>query len=230
MKKFLLVTGLAASLLLSGCATTGGPAGSADAPVRSGFLSDYSKLKPVDGLEGTERYINRAAPIGSASKLYLDPVEVFVAADGAYKGVQPATLNRIAESFKQALVNEAGKGGYQIVDAPGPDVLRVRLAITGMQPVSPGLGVTDFIPIKALYNAGRAVSGHAPRTAEMSAELEVLNGAGEQVAIAVVSRKSDKNLAQGDSITWNDLVPIVGAWAKQFRNGLDELRKTSATR
>lgn len=229
MKKFLLVTGLAASLLLSGCASTG-TSGSADGPARSGFLSDYSKLQPVDGREGTERYINRAINVRSVNQLYLDPVEVLVNVEGAYKGVQPATLTRIADSLKQALVSEATKAGYRIVTAPGPDVLRIRTAITGLQPVSPDLGVTDFIPVKAIFNAGRAAAGAAPRTAEMSAEMELLDGSGQQVGIAVVSRKADKNLAQKDTITWNDLTPIVNAWAKQFVLGLDELRKASGTK
>ena len=37
--------------------------------------------------------------------------------------------------------------GYQVVNQPGPGVLRVRIAITGVQPTGPALGVTDFIPI-----------------------------------------------------------------------------------
>lgn len=223
MKKYLVLTGLAASLLLTGCATTGG-----SGEARSGFLPDYSKLQPVQGREGTERYINRSVNIRSANQLYFDPVQVVVSSEGAYKAIDPASLSRIAESFRQAMISEVSKGGYQVVSTPNPEALRLRTAITGLQPVSPDLGVTDFIPIKAVFNAGRAAAGYAPRTAEMSAEMEILNGTGQQVAVAVVSRKSDKTLAQGDSITWNDLTPIVNAWAKQLRQGLDELRQGGA--
>ncbi len=224
MKNVLLVTGAVASLLLAGCASTSGSA------VRSGFLSDYSKLQPTTGQAGSESYVNHAIDIRTTNRLYFDPVQVIVANDGAYKDVDRATINRIADTFRQALVKEATQGGYQVVSATGPDVLRIRTAITGLQPASTDLGVTDFIPVKALFNAGRAAAGYAPRTAEMSAEMEILDGGGQQIGMAVVTRKSDDDLAQGHAITWNDLTPIVNTWAKNFRIKLDELRKTSGAR
>ena len=213
---------LVASFYLAGCAgTTGGP-NSAQPVTHSGFLSDYSKLRPVEGREGTQRYINRAANLRQYSKLYIDPVQIFVNTD-MHKGVQPDAMKRITDSFHKAF-SDAVTPGYKIVSAPGPDVLRVRLAITGVQAISPPLGVTDFIPIKAIYNAGRAAAGEAPRLAELTAEVEVLDGQNQIVASAVSTRKSDKTLPQKDQITWSDLSPIVYTWAKQFRQALDEAR------
>ena len=225
MKKMLMVLGVASSVMLAGCATTnGGTESAAAAPVHSGFLSDYSKLRPVEGKEGIQRYLDRSTDLKPYAKVFIDPVQVFVAnTPDTYKGVQPDVLKRMADSFGTAFANVVSTG-YQVVNAPGPDVLRVRLAITGVQPVSPPLGVTDFIPIKAVFNAGRAAAGAAPRVAEISAELEVLDGQGRPVAAAVATRKSDASLPQNDRVTWNDLSPIVNSWAKQFRLGLDELR------
>ena len=114
--------------------------------------------------------------------------------------------------------------GYQVVNQPGPDVLRIRLAITGVQPASPALGVTDFIPIKAVFNVARDAAGAAPHVAEMSAELEVLDPNGRVVASAVTTRKSDKNLSQGERITWADMQAIAASWAKGLRQNLDRLR------
>lgn len=226
MKKTLMILGIA-SALLAGCAgTTGGPGSvsSAEAPHNSGFLTDYSKLRPVEGKEGALRYVNRTVNWRPYNKLYIDPVQIVVSSDPeAYKGVQPDVLKRMADSFKTAFVN-AVTPSYQIVNAPGPDVLRVRLAITEVHPVSSPLGVTDFIPLKALFNAGRAAAGASPRVAEITAEFEVLNGQEQQVAAVVATRKSDQDLPQNDRVTWNDLSPIVNSWAKQFRQGLDDLR------
>lgn len=226
MKKTLMILGIA-SALLAGCASTtgdpGSPASAGPSPT-SGFLSDYSKLHPVEGKEGLQRYVNRSADWRPYSKLYIDPVQIVVSSDPeAYKGVQPDVLKRMADAFKAAFVN-AVTPAYQIVDAPGPNVLRVRLAMTEVQPVSTPLGVTDFIPIKALFNAGRAAAGASPRVAEISAEFEILDGQGRQIAAAVTTRKSDQTLPQSDRVTWNDLAPIVDSWARQFRQGLDDLR------
>lgn len=230
MNKMVMVLGASLSVLVAGCATTSGTAGSsAGTPiaeaVRSGFLPDYSKLSPVEGKEGFQRYIDRGVNLQPYTKLYIDPVQVFLNTENAYQGVQPDVMKRITDSFYKAFVDSVTPA-YQVVGAPAPDVLRVRMAITGVQPVSTPLGVTDFIPIKAIFNAGRALAGEAPRLAELSAEIEVIDGQNRQVAAAVVTRKSDKTLAQGDQITWSDLSPIVYAWAKQFRQGLDDLRAT----
>ena len=231
MKKMLMVLGVASSVMLAGCATTnGGTESAATAPVNSGFLADYSKLRPVEGKEGIQRYLDRSTDLKHYAKVFIDPVQVVLSSDPeGYKGVQPDVLKRIADSFNTAFVN-AVSTGYQVVNAPGPDVLRVRLAITGIQPVPTPLGVTDFIPIKAVFNAGRAAAGAAPRVAEISAEIEVLDGQGRPVAAAVATRKSDATLPQNDRVTWNDLSPIVNSWAKQFRQGLDEMRGMPAPR
>ncbi len=226
MKNTLMILGIAAALL-AGCAgTTGGPGSptQAEFPSNSGFLTDYSRLRPVDGKEGVQRYVDRTVDWRPYSKLYIEPVQIVVSSDPeAYKGVQPDVLKRMADSFKTAFVNSVTPA-YQIVNAPAADALQVRLAITEVHPDSTPLGVTDFIPIKALFNAGRAAAGASPRVAEISAEFEALDGKGRQIAAVTATRKSDETLPQSDKVTWNDLSPIVNSWAKQFRQGLDDLR------
>lgn len=217
MRKLLCVTGTLASLMFSGLAFA------AEQTAHSGFLSDYSKLQPVQGKDGVKRHINRAVDLRPFTKLYLEPVQVVVSTDGAYKAVQPDVLKRMTDALQSAFT-KALNPGYQVVAAPGADVLRVRLAITGVQPSSPALGATDFLPIVAIFNAGRAASGNAPKVAEMSAEIEVLDSRNQQAFAGVATRKAEKSLPQGEKITWNDLAPIADAWAKQFRQGLDEAR------
>lgn len=223
MKKMFVIAGTVMSLLAHGAVMA------ADAVAHSGFLPDYTRLKPVEGREGVLRFVDPSIDLRPYSKIYIDPVQVVVSTENGYKGVQPDVLKRMADSFKDAFV-KALASGYQIVPAPGPDALSIRLAITGIQPVSPPLGVTDFIPIKAIFNAGRAAAGDAPRVAELSAELEVLDGKGSQAAAVVATRKAEKNLPQNDRITWNDLTPIVDAWSKNFRAALDDARGLGGAR
>ena len=223
MKKLLCVTGALTSLMFSGLAISAEPA------ANSGFLPDYSKLQPVQGKEGVKRHINKAIDLRPFTKLYLEPVQVVVSTEGAYKAVQPDVLKRMTDALQSAF-NKALSPGYEVVAAPAADALRVRMAITGIQPASPALGASDFLPIVAIFNAGRAASGNAPKVAEMSAEIEVLDGRNQQVFAGVVTRKAEKTLPQGEKITWNDLAPIADAWAKQFRLGLDEARGVAAKR
>lgn len=228
MKFKLAVIGTAVALTLAGCA--GGPTtgdqtntGSSSSHYNSGFLPDYSVLQPVPGDEGAMRYVDRSFDFRPYKKIMIDPVQIYLAPNPDYTGLQPDAIKRMTDTFNLAF-REAVASGYQVVNAPGPDVLRVRIAITGVQPVAPPLNPTDFIPIKAIFNAGRAAAGASPKLAKMAGELQVLAPDGRQVAAATNTRESIKTLAQGERITWADLQPITKAWGTNFRIALDNLR------
>ncbi len=193
----------------------------------SGFLSDYSMLKPAKDREGVLLFLNKSDEYRSYTKVMFDPLEIYLAPNPDYKGVQPDALKRMADgflaSFKRALEPQ-----YQVVNAPGPGVFRIRGAITGVQPVKPPLNPTDFIPIKALFNVARSSAGAAPMVAEMTAELEVLDANGKRVIAGVATRKGDKTLQQGGQVTWKELEAITDYWAKGLRQRLDEVRGITA--
>jgi hypothetical protein len=195
-------------------------------PQYSGFLQDYSKLKAVPDRQGVMLYVNPAIKSRAYTKVMFQPVEVYVSPSAEYKGIQPDAMKRMTDafldSFKRALTP-----GYEIVTAPGPGVLEVRTAITGVQPVKPGLTPVDFLPVKAVFNAGRAAAGKSPNVAELTAEMEVLDSDKNRLAAVVANRKGDKTLQQGEQITWAHLQAISDYWAKTFRQRLDELRTAS---
>lgn len=192
-------------------------------PAHSGFLGDYSKLKAAPDREGVLLYVNRPAKPGTYSKIMFRPMEVYVSPSAEYKGVQPDALKRMTDEFLVAF-KRALTPGYEIVTAPGPDVLEIRCAITGVQPVKTDLSPVDFLPIKAVFNAGRAAAGKSPRVLELTAEMEVLDHTKTRLAAVVANRKGDKTLEQGENITWAHLQAISEYWAKNFRQRLDEVR------
>jgi len=192
-------------------------------PQYSGFLGDYSKLQPAKDREGIALFLDRSRDYKGYTRLVFDPPEVVLTPNPDYKGIQPDALKRMTDAV-QASFRRALEPAYQVVNAPGPGVLRVRIAITGVQMVKPPLNPTDFIPVKAVFNLGRSAAGSAPQVAEMTAEMEVLDESGVRVAAAVATRKGDKSLPQGEQVTWKDLDPIAAYWARGFRQRLDELR------
>jgi hypothetical protein len=193
----------------------------------SGFLGDYSKLQPAADREGVMLYLDPAAKGRRYTKVMFRPVEVYVAPNAEYKGVQPEVLKRMTDQF-QAAFKRALEPAYQIVSEPGPDVMQVRSAITGFQTVAPPMNPTDLLPIKAVFNIGRAAAGKAPQRAELTAEIEVLDADNRRLAAAVATRRGDRSLSQGEQITWQHLEAISEYWAKSFRQRLDELRGAAA--
>ncbi|RJG07569.1 DUF3313 domain-containing protein [Noviherbaspirillum cavernae] len=192
-------------------------------PSNSGFLGDYSQLKPDPKREGALVYADRSVDFRQYSKLMFDPVQIIVTPSADQSRVPSEAIARMTAdlmtSFQKALHPK-----YQIVTTAGPDVLRIRTAITGVQAVRPDRNVTDLIPIKAAFNLGREVTGTAPRVEEMTAEIELLDPQGKRVAAATANRKGDKTLPQGQQITWQDLTAITEYWGEGLRQGLDRLR------
>jgi hypothetical protein len=215
--KTLLVTML---LIAASASAQDNPAGT---PQYSGFLSDYSKLQPAADREGIWLFVNKTADYSGYKKIMFDPIEVYLTPNPDYKGVQPEVLKRMTDAFYASFLATLTPD-YQIVHEGGSDVLRVRAAITGVQLAKPPLTPTDFIPVKAVFNLGRAMAGDAPMVAEMTAEMEVLDPDGNRLAAAVANRKGNKTLKQGDQVTWDDLQSITDYWAAGFRQRLDQLR------
>lgn len=199
----------------------------AEAPQHSGFLSDYSKLQPLSGKEGVLAYINKGADYKAYTKVMILPVEVWPSPSAAYKEIQPDALKRMTDNMRASFVN-ALQPAYQVVDQAGPDVLTLKIAITGVQPTDPSLNPTDFIPVKAIFNFARSASGNAPKVAEMTAEMELLDADNKIVAEALATRKGEKDLVQGADITWDQLQAITDQWGKGFRQQLDQLRGVSS--
>jgi hypothetical protein len=205
--------------LAAGCQSTG-----PQNPPPSGFLGDYSQLKPAPDREGVALYIDKSADYRPYTKVMFDPpVQVLVTPNPQQPPVPQDVLARIGQQFQESL-RHALEPTYQVVNTPGPDVLRVRAAITGLQPAKPPAGAIDYLPFKAIYNVGREAAGGGPRVAEMTAEMEVLDPNGKRLVAATSTRKGDKTLPQGDQITWESLQSINNYWAKGFRMRLDELR------
>lgn len=194
---------------------------------QTGFLGDYSQLQPAPDREGVMLYVDHSFDFRPYTKLMFDPVQVQVTPGPDEAQVPPDVLQRISGQLQQSMQANLAPA-YQIVNQPGPDVLRVRAAITDIEAAKPPKGAIDFMPIKAAFNVTREAAGAGPRVAEMKAEVEVLSPAGKRVMAATATRQGDERLPQGDTITWESLQPITDYWARNFRQRLDQVRGVSS--
>jgi hypothetical protein len=216
MKLSTMTTTMGAALLALGLL-----AGAAGAQENSGFLGDYSKLSPAADNPNTRLWISKEVDFKSYQQILLDPVEVWVSPTSQYRGASPDTLKRMADSFTNAF-KSALQPGYQLVDKPGPGVLRIRLAITGVNLVKPGMKPTDVLPVVFVF---KTVSGaDAGKNVVLTGEMQALDPKNNVVAAAVATGTSDKAIAQKQDITWKDLQSITDNWAKGLRKRLDDAR------
>jgi hypothetical protein len=196
-------------------------AGPVCAQQNSGFLADYSKLAPAADNPSTKLWINKDVDFKPYQQVMLDQVEVWVSPGSEYKGASPDVLKRMADSFTDSF-KKSLQPGYQLVDKPGPGVLHIRLAITGINLVKPGFKPTNVLPVMIVF---RAASGAMDaKNVVLTAEMEVLSADNKVVAAAVSTGTGDKTVDEKKDITWKDLQGITDKWAKGLRRRLDDAR------
>ncbi len=233
---------LAPLLLATSIVAVGSSANAADSaklgeyqPV--GFLSDYSQLKPEGG--DSNAYIRHTTPEvgGKYNKVMIDRIKIFFADESEYKGIDPTDLKALTDYFHNALVKSLGDA-YPVVTEAGPDVMRLRIAVTNVTPNKPVASlVTLAVPFLWVADAGTGVAkGQTGSTAFVGAasiEAEALDSQSSEQFAAYVETEIPKkyNWTHGvtkgvtdyaDSYsTWSYTKQAMDIWAKYIRERMD---------
>ena len=128
------------SLLLTGCSS------SLTQPTEySGFLKDYSKLKEAKSPSGAPvlRWIDPQLDTKAYRSVYIEPSQLYPKPQPTAQ-IPQGTLQGITAYYDQALKRELGKS-LPLASAPGPGVIVVRPAITGVSSKTEGLKPYEVI-------------------------------------------------------------------------------------
>jgi hypothetical protein len=218
-------------LLLAGCATTKEASG----PKYSGFLSDYSKLQPDPDGSGAERYRNPEIDASKYNKVLLEKIMVSLKDDAQYKAVDPDALKAMSDYLHEAIVRELGDA-YPIVNEPGPDVLRVRVAITDLAPTKTEMTmvmlVVPYATVADLASgaASKGGVGSPPYLGHAGIEAEGLDSETLQPVFEYVDQRFGKKYDPENPGSyfqaykeWGYVQQAFDYWAKKFRQRLDEI-------
>ncbi len=193
-------------------------------PVRpSGYLGDYSEFERRD--ENTEAliYIKPGLELGRYQRVILDPVAVALSPEATGHAVNPAELMALSQYLHDAL-KIAMRGAYPVVEEPGEDVLRLRVAITDVIPTKPIRNTmgTLLVPARVVSAAKRKISGTDLFVGEVAIEAEVVDSQTNERLMALVDRKAgDKFGLKTGMTTWGQVTKAFREWAVAFRLRLD---------
>jgi hypothetical protein len=195
----------------------------------SGFLKDYSNLKPNPNLDLNALTFVRADEQKNLHKyiaMIVDPVQVYLASDADESKLPDKARGVGARYFHRALV-DAVSSAFPVADQPGPLVLRLRAALIGVD-------VGGEVPAADKSAAPEGALDHAINIGKVGVEMELVDSnTGEQIA-AMVDRE---NLGAGAEIgnvnfsrqeKWAAAYEAFNGWARHVRDFLDSAQELSA--
>jgi hypothetical protein len=124
------------SLTLAGCAS---------GPKQTGFLNGYYKdLGPGPSGGVKYRWLKPGVDFSKYNRLMIDSVVFYYAPDSEDKGIDGEQMKELTDAFNTELVNVL-KDSYPIVAEPGPDVARIKIALTDIKKSRPVIGVVSSV-------------------------------------------------------------------------------------
>ncbi len=195
--------------LLAAAFFLGGVGGCQTTAQNSGFLSDYSQLRPSKVVEGAMDYRNPRLKLGRYSKFILEPYKVHFApnADGA--SIDPGELKNLVDYFRAETIKALSKR-YRVVRRPAPGVARIRVAITSITKTRP---VANNLPQGKLLGVGLGGA---------SMEAEAFDAvSGERIA-AIVESKQGEHFSFSDAASrYGHAKQVMRSWIARFVKRLD---------
>jgi hypothetical protein len=192
----------------------------------SGFLSDYSQLKEGTDEQALMVYIDSDVNFDTYDKIIIDPVRLVVSEDSDMAKISEEDRQAIANYFNAAL-NEQLSKKHTIVTEPGPQTLKLRLALTDMAGSSVVLDtIGSILPIGIAVNMiAKVATGNNVSVGSATAEMELLDSStGKRLAAAVDGRGGTKYTGKFDKFgEWNDTKDACDYWAQRIETRLEEL-------
>lgn len=192
-------------IVMSGCATT--------PPVSSGFLSDYSNLhEDKYGDRSLLWYEKENFNWQQYHKLMIDPIVVYFHPDAKYKQIEPEAVKKLTD-YCLKVTEEQLADEYPIVTTPGPDVLRIRAAITEIVPANPAINIITTAAVFVPLDMGEA-----------AIEAEFLDSQTKEVLAAMVDKKMGTPLSPKfyrGFTTMGYAKASFAAWAIEIKKALE---------
>ena len=190
----------------------------------SGFLGNYTGFRPSPDESGSWSYEKSGLNLSRYRKLMVDPLTVWNNPDPKEGGINAIDLWKLQLTFKDRIVKALGND-YPVVEAPGPNVLRLRAALTDVAgdkarsninspgPLLPMAGDLLMRSTETLFTTN-ILEGKA------TLEAELLDSqTGERLVGYIEKRESSKTYSD-DRHALGPIIEIFDYWALKLRGRL----------
>lgn len=183
--------------------------------VPSGFLVTYEGFEASPRLIGSFEYLDPLVNLRRYNRFMIDPVIAFPGPFASNAPVDSAQRAQLVEYFQSALIEQL-EARYELVEQRGEGVLRLRAALTELNPAMP------FLDLKVLGKFG-----YTPGAATL--ELEVSDSISGKRVFAFIDRRRSVDLRPGGSLDDQfDNRRTLDFWAEYIRWRFDIIQGSYA--
>jgi hypothetical protein len=174
-------------------------------------LTDYQRLKADPKEEGISWWEAPGVRWGKYKRLMIDSVEVRIDTIKAEREMKPEEMEKLAGTLRNSVV-EAIRPRYPVVNRPGPDVLRIRAALTHLKPVSPAGNVIAVAVLMMPIDVG-----------ESAVDVQFIDSVSGKILSELMASQKGSLLDVTEVWTrWSQVEQGFREWARKLKAAMDE--------
>jgi len=208
-----------AAVIAVACATTRQSRGTGEA---SGFLGDYSDLRKGEKDEPQLIFIRPDVDWARYESIYIESVTLW--RNEKTDDVPEEEQQLLTDFFFHALHQQLSED-YEIVDRPGPDVLKLRAAITEAKGSKAVMNtITSVVPaLRTLTTIVGMSAGTSALVGKAGIEGEITDSMSGERLMAALDQRQGTKAVRGGVKTWSDVKLAAEFWAERLRKRLATL-------
>ena len=181
-------------------------------PSFSGFLGDYSQLKPDPEFDDALRWANPNMSLAGYSSFIVDPVIVQFAHSDEGTALSPDELKELTDHFRSEAITALSEK-YKVVNEPGSGVLRIRVAITSIETTTPILNIHPAMKLTGLGLGGASM------------EAEAIDSVSGERIVAIVDSQQGNRMSIAEGLqTLGHAKQVMSYWVERAMENLEKVR------
>lgn len=221
MTKIFLATAVI-GLLLSGCADK------SLTSQQSGFLDDYSDLKPSPYQAKALLYMAPDVDFASYVSVMVEPVKIM--ANNEQIKADTGLMKEMSEYMNEKVRNRLDKNpNIKLVTKPEGKTAKVEFAITAATVSHDERETYQYVPVALVITEAARATGISQKNVRVVMELRITDAnTGKSLLKVMDSQAGEKVTLEAKDLTLEHLKPMLDYWAKRVSTRLDHFKAKAA--
>lgn len=209
---------VALSFLINGCADK------SMTSQQSGFLDDYSVLKPSPYQAKALLYIAPDANFASYDSVIVEPVKII--ANNEQIKADAGLMKKMSDYMTQKVRRSLDKNpNFKVVTKPQANTVKVEFALSAATVSHDEREIYQYNPVALVITEAARATGMSQKSVRVVMEVHITDAnTGKTLIKALDSQAGEKVTIEAKDLTLEHLKPLLDNWAKRLSMRLDYLK------